>query len=431
MDDWTKYCLAKAQWDLMIENNPHHDVKAMVAKGLCLMVVGQKLIWAQRDATGKKQAYMIKTKNAAGADQWTTVPVECAYVGIGNNPFLTSTGTMRSPNSFPLEPQHMSQMEGDRDVFVNWDPSIPVDPMDPKAGFNRSDFKRGLSICASPEDEFGQWALLHTILGKSGGLFLEALADHAANDRPFLSMYFKNIAEKYDESNKSAIYRAVLDILEGPNNGYHTSYHRLKENMETLSVHTNATFEYLKEKRDEVTKKLILPDNSSYLQGGFDATGDLKRIFGRFPKANYMKLKILDETGSEIGYGSGDQQKLHSLGKSILFAAIFHIKFYGTTNKSTLLHAGVDFDHSGIKILYRGDSPTPSEIATFKECERTGEGPPRNQVNLAVTADMTKVAELANSDAMKAERELFYAKRNSQLSLTASDEPLAKKPRVE
>jgi hypothetical protein len=111
----------------------------------------------------------------------------------------------------------------------------------------------------------------------------------------------------------------------------------------------------------------------------------------------------------EIGFQPGDQLRLQNLHNPTVALTLSVRVYFNGYNSFTL---DVEPDHSGIKILYDGDAFTSAEIATFDEWKRTGEAPPRHQINMAMTTNLSSIAELAKSDAMKMKREAFYRDRN-------------------
>ena len=418
MDQFELHLLQSEQYRLMKEQNPLQDAKTMLAKGFEPMLLASlQLVWGNLK-DGVMTPYMVTSKNAQGVDVSSPVPLELIFVGQTSNPQLTSMGNIRHEKSMPMIPAHMHFTEGAHNYiecnFDQWstDPMTDLETNEVACNFNKSKAKQGITLVASPNgDEFGARTTLDTILGKRG-LVNKALAYFVSQpeNRSLLVERFSDIARSYTADHKASIYRAVFDDLTGKANGYHFGY-EAKGGSVTLPVYNNLLFESNKKDKDG---KRIKPDNSVHLRPDCDNTTGLMQIFKKMlPRSTYRPLKKTDIRGVEIGHGPNDQMRLQSLHNPLVSAVIKARVFFNSYNSFTL---DCEPDHSGIKILYDGEPFTQSEIATFDEWKRTGSAPPRHQINLAMASDLSNIANLAKSDAMKARRDEFYRMQAGNVS---------------
>lgn len=414
MDEFEQHLMAEEQHRLMTTQNPHQDAASMLQRGFVPMITADlKVVWGQME-NGKMVSYKVSTKNAQGIEMSTTVPVEAIFVGPTSNAQLTGMGNVRHEGSLDLIPSQMHHMEGSNSFITatlenyNPDPEVDLDMNEAAVNFSKSKGKQGITLVAAPHgDNFGGRTVLQKLLGKRG-LVNEAMAYFASQpeNRGILTQRFPEIARSYTADQAASIHRAVFDDLTGKSNGYHFGY-EARGGSVTLPVYGNLMFESVKKDRDG---KRIKPDNSKFLTANYDNTGGLAVILKKmYPRATYRYLKKTDHTGMEIGFQPGDQLRLQNLHNPTVALTLGVRVYFNGYNSFTL---DVEPDHSGIKILYDGDAFTSAEIATFDEWKRTGEAPPRHQVNMAMTTNLSSIAELAKSDAMKLKREAFYRDRN-------------------
>ena len=427
MDSFEVHLLQEEQHRLMTSQNPLQDAQKMLGKGLKPMISKEmKIFWGEL-IDGKMQPYMTKSKNAQGIETSNPVPVEIIFVGSTSNAQLSSMGNIRDEKALPMIPSQMHYTEGAQcfqecqlDMW-DLDPMVDIESNEAASGFSKSKAKQGVTLVAPPvSDDFDARTVLQKVFGKRG-LITEAMAYFVSlpENRAVLTQRFPEISRSYTIDQQSSVYRAVFDDLTGKSNGYHFGYEG-KGGAVTLPVYGNIMFESVKKDRDG---KRIKPDNEKYLNGNFDQTGSLTKIFKRmYPRATYRYLKKTDLRGDEIGFAAGDQERLHKLHNPVVALVLKARVYFNAYNSFTL---DVEPDHSGIKILYDGDEFTASEIATFEEWKKTGAAPPRFQINMAMASDLSATLEKANSDAMKARREEFYRKRGGatdQLTIQAAED---------
>jgi len=425
MDAFEIHLLQEEQYRLMKEQTPLQDGKTLLASGYKPMLLPNlQLVWGSLNKDGTMTPYMVTSKNAQGVDVSSPVALELIFVGQTTNPQLTSLGNIRHEKSLDMIPAHMHFTEGAHAYiecnFEQWssDPMTDPETNEAASNFNKSKGKQGLTLVAPPNcDDFGARTTLDRILGKRG-LVNEALAYFVSQpeNRALLVERFSDIARSYASDQKASIFRAVFDDLTGKSNGYHFGY-EAKGGSVTLPMFNNLIYESTKKDKDG---KRIKPDNEIYMRPDFDATGGLKQIFKKMlPRTTYRNLKKTDLRGVEIGHQPGDQLRLQNLHNPIISTVIRARVFFNSYNSFTL---DCEPDHSGIKILYDGAPFTQSEIATFEEWKRTGSAPPRHQINMAMASDLSNIADLAKSDAMKQRREEFYRQQNAsnsgQLTIT-------------
>lgn len=422
-DAFAQMLLQETQFNRMSAQNPHHNGVKMLAQGLKPMIVAVgsnlQLVWGTLK-DGKLTPFMVAAKNAQGIDGFNTVPLELAFVGSTNKVQLSAMGNIRHEGSPAFVPSDLEQIEGSHSLvqckLLAWSSDPDTDPETNEAvtGFSKSKAKQGMTLVAGVGDEFGARTSLKTILGK-GGLVMEALAYFVSQpeNRATLTERFSNIARSYTSDQGSSIFRAVMDDLTSKSNGYHFGYEGRSvgsdEGPMTLPVYGNMFFESVRKDKDG---KRVKPDNDQYLKPYYDSTGGLATVLKRIsPRATYRYMKKTDVTGREIGHNAGDQLRLHQLNHPLVALVLKVRIFFNTYNSFTL---DCEPDHSGVKILYDGDDFTPSQVATFEEWKRTGAAPPRHQVNIAMTSDLSDVVALAASSDMTLRREAFYAARKQE-----------------